>query len=110
MTAGAPASTAARNGTRSIRSSSARERVCTGRLTWLSAGTEPWPGKCLSTGSTPDSAKPAEAATTCSATRSGSEEADREPMVGSPGPEVTSASGAKSTVKPRPRSSSPLAR
>ncbi len=52
---------------------------------------------------------PVAAATTCRATRSGSEPTEREPIVGSPGPLVTSASGAKSTVKPRPRSSAPLA-
>ena len=49
--------------------------------------------------------KPVAAATTCSATTSGRDEADRDPIVGSPGPDVTSASGAKSTVKPSPRSS-----
>ena len=61
------------------------------------------------TGSTPESAKPVAAATTCSATVAGSDDAAREPIVGSPGPDVTSASGAKSTVKPSPRSSPPLA-
>ena len=57
------------------------------------------------TGSTPAVLKPVAAATTCSATTPGRDEADRDPIVGSPGPDVTSASGAKSTVKPSPRSS-----
>ena len=57
------------------------------------------------TGRTPAVLKPVAAATTCSATTPGRDEADRDPIVGSPGPDVTSASGAKSTVKPSPRSS-----
>ena len=61
------------------------------------------------TGRTPAPEKPSAAATTCSATLAGLDDADRDPIVGSPGPEVTSASGAKSTVKPSPRSSAPLA-
>ena len=92
-------------GTRSDASSCAIDLPCTGRVRWLSAGTDPWPGKCLMTGRTPAELKPVAAATTCSATTPGRDEADRDPIVGSPGPDVTSASGAKSTVKPSPRSS-----
>ncbi len=109
ITAGSPASTAPRKGTRSDSSSPARVFVCTGSVRWLSAGTDPWPGKCLITGSTPDDEKPSAAATTCSDTARGRDDGEREPIVGSPGPDVTSASGAKSTVNPRPRSSAPLA-
>jgi hypothetical protein len=105
ITAGSPASMPRAKGTRSDASSCAFVLPCTGRVRWLSAGTDPWPGKCLTTGRTPAVLKPVAAATTCSATTPGRDEADRDPIVGSPGPDVTSASGAKSTVKPSSRSS-----
>ncbi len=110
ITAGTPASTAAAKGARSTAASCLRVRVCTGSVRWLSCGTEPCPGKCLSTGTTAACSIPSTAAATWVPTTSGSEPADRDPMVGSPGPEVTSASGANTTSKPRPRSSAALAR
>ena len=42
---------------------------------------EPWPGKCLSTGTTPRDSKPRADATACSATTLGREPAEREPIV-----------------------------
>ena len=110
ITAGRPARTADAKGTRSTASSCSRVRVWTGRVRWLSCGTDPWPGKCLSTGTTADRWIPSAAASTWALARRGSEPAERDPIVGSPGPEVTSASGAKTTSKPSPRSSAALAR
>ncbi len=81
----------------------------TGSAWWLSTVTEPWPGKCLRAPITPASASPASAATTWAAATRGKPEAERVPMTGSAGPRVTSATGASTEVKPRPRISRPLA-
>ena len=55
ITAGASSAMASRNGRRSILSSCSRVRFCTGSARWLSVVSEPCPGKCLSTGTTPAS-------------------------------------------------------
>ena len=47
ITEGTPAAIAARKGTRSQRSSSARLRATVGVVKWLSFPVAPWPGKCL---------------------------------------------------------------
>ncbi|CAB4765465.1 unannotated protein [freshwater metagenome] len=109
ITAGRSASTAARKGTRSVRSSCTTGRGCTGSPRWLSTVSDPWPGKCLTTGSTPASRSPRAAATPCRATVPGSEPAEREPITGSRGPAVTSVSGARSTSIPDQASSRPTA-
>ena len=61
-----------RNGTKSCRSSSARDASTTGRSWWLSAAARPCPGMCLMTGSTPPAISPSAAARPSSATVSGS--------------------------------------
>ncbi len=63
----------------------------------------------MATATTPDARYPCTAAVTAAATSSGSSEGEREPIVGSWGPIVTSASGANTQVNPRPRSCSPVA-
>ena len=91
ITAGAWARIAAANGTRSVARSSGIPRRCTGSARWLSTSSEPWPGKCFTTGSTPADSMPSIAATTCRATRPGRPPAAREPTTASRSPTLTSA-------------------
>ena len=49
-----PPSTPAAKGTRSLLRSWRSDLSWTGISRWLSAGTDPWPGKCLITGRMPD--------------------------------------------------------
>ena len=105
MTAGACAATAASNGRRSRASSSSRVASSTGITSWLSAVAPPWPGKCFVVETSPAASYPVTAAAVASAARAGSEEGDRLPIVGSAAPMVTSATGAKTQVKPSCRSS-----
>ena len=92
-----------RKGTSAVRRSSGSDVRSTGSAWWLSTVTEPWPGKCLRAPITPASASPAWAATTWTAASRGKPDAERVPMTGSAGPRVTSATGASTEVKPRPR-------
>src|SRR6201993_516364 len=60
----------------------------------------PWPGKCLSTGSSPASRRPRAYAPAYAVTVSGSLLNDRSPITVSSGWSLTSTTGAKSTVMP----------
>ncbi len=100
MTAGACAATAASNGRRSRASSASSVASSTGMTSWLSEVAPPWPGKCLVVETRPAASYPSTAAAVAREARAGSEEADRLPMVGSASPMVTSATGAKTQVKP----------
>ena len=99
-------SASARNGTKSVRSSSARGASTTGSSRWLSARARPWPGMCLITGSTPPVEKPSAAARRDrrDAARVGAvgAVADRRRATPATG---TSATGAQSTSMPSARSS-----
>jgi hypothetical protein len=108
-TAGAWVAIAASNGGRSCCSISARVESSTGRVSWLSLVAAPWPGKCLTVETTPAASKPRTAAAVALAAMAGSSLAERVPIVGSAAPMVTSATGANTQVKPRSRSSSPVA-
>ena len=99
-----------RNGTRSVRRSVASDVRSTGSARWLSTVTDPCPGKCLRAPIVPASAMPRSAATTWAAATAGKPEAERVPITGSAGPRVTSATGASTEVKPRPRISRAPAR
>ena len=51
-------SASGRNAAKSVASSVARSVSTTGSSPWLSAVARPWPGRCLSTGSTPPAISP----------------------------------------------------
>src|SRR5580692_3135608 len=70
MPSGRPAS--GRKAAKSLASSVARSVATTGSRLWLSAVARPWPGICLSTGSTPPSARPSAMAPAMAATLPGS--------------------------------------
>ena len=77
---------------------------CESPLAW------PWPGKCFTTGSTPDSASPWAKAPAYLLTTAGSAPNERSPITSSSGWVVTSTTGAKSTVTPRSCSALPRSR
>ena len=99
ITAGTPARIAARNGTRSQASRSARPRATRGAATWLSLPVEPWPGKCFAQVRMPAAAAPRTNAATTRATCSGSAPKLRSPT-GQSGTESTSATGARFQLTP----------
>ena len=103
-----PWSMPARKGIRSMALSSSRLKSAQGRCVWLSSPTLPWPGKCLRAVDTWAASIPLMKAFTCSATRLGSSENDRTPMIGLAGLLLTSESGAKSILNPRALISSPI--
>jgi len=109
MTMGRPAWTASWKGTRSLARNWSNVASWTGSPSWESTLTEPWPGKCLAAGSSPEASIPFEKATPRSAAVSALPDMDRAPIVGSAGPMVTSVAGAKSTLKPRAASSAAMA-
>ena len=99
ITAGTPARIAARKGTRSHASRSARLRATRGAATWLSFSVEPWPGKCFAHVRMPPAAAPRTNAATARATCSGSAPQLRSPT-GQSGTERTSATGARFQLTP----------
>ena len=103
MMKGHPASMAALKGTYSqeCRSSAVRSDVTAPvcESPWVS----PWPGKCLAQGKVPAWSIAVTSAETIWAQTSGSLEKDRWPITGFSGLVRTSASGAKSTLKPMSR-------
>ena len=100
MIEGTPASIAARKGTNSQVSSWSRVRVLVALPVWESPIVSPWPGKCLAQQAVPVPAKPSTSAFTMEATRSGSLPKEREAMTVLSGLVSTSATGARSSVKP----------
>ena len=65
-------SASGRNAAKSVRFQLVSEASTTGSLKWLSAVARPWPGMCLSTGSTPPCSSPSVTAAAMAATLSGS--------------------------------------
>ena len=102
MTATGACVVSVRYGTRSLVWRSASGGVTT-PLSCESPDARPWPGKCLSTGSTPASRSPWAYAPANSTTCAGSEPNERSPITSSSDSVVTSTTGAKSIVTPRPR-------
>ena len=82
ITRGQPASITARNGTRSVRSSSSRLSWTTGTTAWESSLVPPWPGKCLAHGTSPTFRHSSTYVFASSAARSGSVENARVAMMG----------------------------
>ena len=83
--------------------------LITGRSVCESDAVLPCPGKCLSVAATPAVRRPRTEAATWSPTAFGSEPNEREPITPPSAVPSTSASGAKSTLSPIARSSSPAA-
>ena len=73
ITAAAPASTAAANGTSSRAARVSGSTSMRGRSRWLSVAVSPWPGKCLAQAATPVDWSPRVQAATWAATCSGSD-------------------------------------
>lgn len=103
ITSGAPAAMPAAKGVHSPLRSAASVFSVTAASSWLSWAVSPWPGKCLRQASTPASPSPSTAARTQAAAVCGSAENARLPMTGLSGLVFTSATGAKSSAKPKSR-------
>ena len=100
ITAATPASIAARNGGRCIRSTSSGPIASVGSAWWESTWVSPWPGKCFTHAAAPDDWMPRTAAATCRETIPGSSPKARTPITGLRGSVFTSATGASTTFAP----------
>src|SRR5882757_1221281 len=108
ITSCTPASIAALNGASSVSITGRALEIVTDCSSVL-FGERPRPGKCLTVAAVPPSLRPSEKATTCLATWSGSSPKVRALSVDSvAAPWETSATGARSTLTPRPERYSPV--